>query len=73
MGVVQGTHTTVVRLSSEFGGNYAGRKNNFYKLVLVILAQFAIIYRMQDAKVEARIRRKFRLVAVELDEPRRRQ
>ena len=29
--------------------------------------------RMQDAKVEARIRRKFRLVAVELDERRRRQ
>src|SRR5690242_4738585 len=28
---------------------------------------------MQDAKVEARIRRKFRLVAVELDERRRRQ
>ena len=28
---------------------------------------------MQDAKIEARIRRKFRLVAVELDERRRRQ
>jgi len=28
---------------------------------------------MQDAKVEARIRRKFRLVAIELDERRRRQ
>jgi hypothetical protein len=28
---------------------------------------------MQDAKVEARIRRRFRLVAVELDERRRRQ
>ncbi|MCX7425633.1 MAG: ISAzo13 family transposase, partial [Planctomycetia bacterium] len=28
---------------------------------------------MQDAKVEARIRHKFRLVAVELDERRRRQ
>ena len=28
---------------------------------------------MQDAKVEARIRRKYRLVAIELDERRRRQ
>ena len=50
----QGTQVATIRRVK------AGRKNNFYKLVLLRVAENAMTRACKDANVEARIRRKFR-------------